>query len=108
MDISVSTNARLSDLRPKIMRELYGDYAVYLHRKGSTLHLIHGPHDFAEIETRYGLAVAAFDPYRGRNGRWVDLGELGDDDLPITQEELYALIDNGEICALGKDCWKHK
>ena len=88
------------------MRRLFGNHTVYLLSQGRICHLIHSVNDWTTIK---GDLVATFDPHRGRHGRWVNPGLRGDDDEPMTLEELYTCIpDNAEVCALGKNCPKHK
>jgi hypothetical protein len=104
--VTVSTAAPLSALRPKNMVQLYGNQIVYLLRKGSVMHLLWGVRDWSEAEFRYGAVIAEFLP---TNKRWAKPGDPYKDDTEyLTLTELYALINDGEVCMGGKDCPKHK
>lgn len=117
--LTISTNARPSDLRPKIMRELYGGNVVSLLCKGGrpaltglrnpatkpVLHLIAGSNiDWAEMEWRFGETVAEFNPARNC---WVEPLRFHQDER-MSVKELLVLIGDGEVCMGGKDCPKHK
>lgn len=98
--MTISTNARPSDLRPSIMATLYSSATTYLHRKGDAFHLLCGVAASPEVTERFGEAEALFNPFEKR---WYTY-----DGLPLNQRELRALIGDGEICMGGKNCPKHK
>jgi hypothetical protein len=112
MTITISTNARLSDLRPKIMRQLYGNQKVYLFgtqnygQPGDVYHLLHGVKDWTAIPDSYGHEVAYFQPHEMRPG-WFVSRMIGADER-ISVAHLVNLINKGTVCALGKECPKHK
>lgn len=99
-------------MRPKIMCRLYGDYKVYLfgpRRHGQTgdiFHMLHSVSDWTAIPDSYGHEIAYFQPHDLRPG-WFVSHMIGADER-ISVSLLLSLIGEGEICALGKDCPKHK
>lgn len=95
-----SSNATASTLRPKNMRQLYGAHTIYLLDDGNVLHLVFNVADFAEMETRFGVAVAEWQPFSGK-GRWVA------DSEPMNQAKLTEIIAGRPVCMLGKECQKH-
>ena len=112
MTVSISTNARPSDLRPKIMRQLYGAHKVYLFGPesygdlGDVYHLLHGVTDWTAIRDSFGIEIAYFQPHDLRPGWFISKTFHADERISV--KDVLSLIGKGEICALGRDCPKHK
>ena len=110
--MTISTNATLSDLRPKVMMALYAPHKVYLlgprdyGQPGDVYHLVHTVADWASLPDAFGHEIAYFQPHDLRPG-WFRGSEFYSDKR-ITLKRLSELIGKGEVCTLGKDCPKHK